>query len=212
VLAALAASLVVAAELALPDLARERVHRELSALGEVGGVRIEAFPAIAMLWGSVDHVSVRMPVMRLSLPDEDADVVGRLGDAPNMDITVDRMRAGGITVLEDVRIAKRGERIQAELSLPASGTLAGAAAGLVMRVRAGPGASVDVVPSVGGDLGGVRLAVRDGALVMTPLAAGFEITPAERVLFAERGVVVDGIWVRREGDRTRVGLSARAPA
>src|SRR5436309_934004 len=64
-------ALLVVTQLALPGIAENRIRDRLAHDGRVESVRVSAFPAIKLLWGKADRVTVRMQSVRAG--------VGRLG-------------------------------------------------------------------------------------------------------------------------------------
>src|SRR5256885_14921748 len=63
--------LSVVAQLVLPGIAENRIRDRLAHDGRVESVHVSAFPAVKLLWGRADRVTVRMANVRAA--------VGRLG-------------------------------------------------------------------------------------------------------------------------------------
>jgi hypothetical protein len=107
---------VVLAQAFLPSLAAQRVRAHVARYGTVSSVSVSAFPAVKLLWGKADSVSVRAGA--LSVPS--AQAVALLWEAHNVtDLTMSASTATftavpnlphGLTV-SNVRTEKRGSSI-----------------------------------------------------------------------------------------------------
>lgn len=161
---------LVAAQLALPPIAENRLRDRLERSGTVETVDISAFPAFKLLWHRADDVTVRMGRLRTGAGNL-ADLLASTGDADDVDASAGEQRILNLRLL-DSRLRKRGD----ELALAATVTDADLQAALppgfdVRPVATGDGALVFEGTA---DLFGRRftgqatVAVRDGSLRLEP--------------------------------------------
>jgi LmeA-like phospholipid-binding len=107
--------LAVVAQLVLPGIAENRIRDRLAHDGRVESVRVSAFPAVKLLWGKADRVTVRMASFRAAV-GRLGDLIGRTADAGRVDASAReldlltlRMRAA--------RLRKRGNRLEGEATV-----------------------------------------------------------------------------------------------
>jgi LmeA-like phospholipid-binding len=204
--------LLVLAQLLLPGLAADRIASRLRRYGNVGNVSVSAWPAVELLWGSADSVTVRTGELRLS-PSQTADRLWEGRDAERIDMTATSVREGPLR-LTDVSLRKHGRQlsasglasdadVQAALPPGLSVTLLGSEAGRV-QVHAigglfGAQAAVDAVAEA-----------KKGRLVAHPL--GLLLEGAQLTLFSDPRVFVEDLGASRVGPPRRPGyrLSIRA--
>jgi hypothetical protein len=113
---------VVLAQVFLPSLAARRVRDRVARYGTVRSVSVSAFPAVKLLWGKADSVSVRAGT--LSMPTSQiASVLWEAHDVTDLTLGVERATltaipslAKGITV-SDMRTEKRGSTIRTSATL-----------------------------------------------------------------------------------------------
>jgi len=209
--AAVLLALLVTAQLLLPYVAASRISSRIGRYGHVEHVGVSAWPAVKLLWGDADSVTVTAGRLALS-PAQAAALLWEGRGVSKLDVTARSLSIGGLT-LTGAMLQKRG----AELSAQADTTQAAAQAAL------GPGVEVRLLGSeagrvrveVGGSLFGVGAAVpavaeaRDGALVAHPeglLLEGFRLS-----LFADRHVHVEGVGASvRPGGQLGYRLSMNA--
>lgn len=102
------AVLAVATQLVLPGLAARRISGELQRYGPRPDVEVAAFPAVKLLFGRADRVTVRASMARLDqgpLLDEITDT----GRADTLDVRIAELRIGTLA-LQDVVLGKDGRR------------------------------------------------------------------------------------------------------
>jgi hypothetical protein len=97
------------AQLVLPGIAADRLRGQLSASGTVLSVRVEAFPAIELLWHHADRVVVRMQRYRSS-PASLAALLSGAGGVASIDASVGQLDSGLLT-LRDATLRKRGDSL-----------------------------------------------------------------------------------------------------
>jgi DUF2993 family protein len=193
--------LLALAQLLLPRIAASRVSSRVARFGAVQGVSVSAWPAVELLWGSMD--SVRVSAAHLSLsPAQAAKLLWEGRGAASMDLVAQSLQVGPLR-MSDARLRKRGSSLTAEARIAESDvsaalprgwgvSLLGSEDGEV-RVRAtgglfGIGASVDAVALA-----------REGSLVAHPLGAlieGLQLT-----LFSDPHVHVEGVAASRDPGR-----------
>ncbi|MBV9804306.1 MAG: hypothetical protein JO130_13990 [Solirubrobacterales bacterium] len=161
---------LIVAQLVLPGIAANRLRSQLSESGTVLSVKVSAFPAIELLWGHADSVTIRLSRYRAGA----SQIGGKLGAAANvgaLDVTAQEVDSGALT-LRDATLHKRGNELSGSAVVMESDLraavpflqnvqpVASAAGQLILRGTAsllGLTASVDAI-----------VAARDGALVVAP--------------------------------------------
>ncbi len=191
---ALVVVLVLAiAQLVLPGIAAQRLRDRLARSGSVESVKIDAFPAIELLWHHADRVVVRMRSYS-STPGALSSTLGEIGDTGSLDASTDRLDTGLLT-LRNATLTKRGK------ALRATGTVTEAGLRSSLPVLD----SVQPLPSSGNQLTlqgtatflGVTATVdvtvgpRDGALVAAPDVPFGGL--ATVTLFSNPGIAVQGV-------------------
>ena len=115
--AALAVVVVLAlvAHFVLPGIAENRIRDRLAHDGRVESVHVSAFPAVKLLWGKADSVTVRMASLRASV-GRFGDLLGRTADADRVDGTARELDVLTLR-LRDARLRKRGNRLEGEATV-----------------------------------------------------------------------------------------------
>jgi hypothetical protein len=158
------------AQLLLPRLAAQRVRSQIGRYGVVRSASVSAFPAIELLWGDAQSVTVSAANLDMT-PAGANELLLKSRGVQRVDMHAESMRVGSFT-LRDASWRKRGDRLalsgqlsEAELrsSLPGStgfALLDSNSDGVSMRVS---GSLFGVAASVDVQLGAV-----DGKLVAQP--------------------------------------------
>ncbi|MBV9473059.1 MAG: hypothetical protein JO206_08820 [Solirubrobacterales bacterium] len=107
--------LLVIAQLVLPGLAAQRLRERLARSGTVISVRVEAFPAVELLWHHADRVVVRMGQYR-SNPGHLAGLLAQASDVGSLDASATEVQAGLLT-LHDASLRKRGDQLTGSASV-----------------------------------------------------------------------------------------------
>jgi hypothetical protein len=158
------------AQLLLPTLAARRIRSDLSPYGVVRSASVSAFPAVELLWGKAQSMSVSTGPLNID-PAEVGSLLWQARSVQRIDMHAESMRVGALA-LSDVSWQKRGGSLsltgvigEAQLreALPGSSSF--------RLLGSGPGG---VEMQVGGSLFGlsasidVQLTATDGRLVAAP--------------------------------------------
>ncbi len=196
--------LLVLAQLLLPRIAASVVSSRVGRYGKVESVSVHAWPAVKLLWGSVDSVHVRAKSLSMS-PAQAAKLLWEAHHTTDMDVTSERVRVGPLQ-LSDATLSKHGNALTAQASVSEADVKAALPDGFQVQLLHSGGGEVEVEAS--GGLFGVGASVkavaqaRDGRLVVHPL--GFLIGALQLKVFADPHVYVEGVGV---SVRTREPLS-----
>jgi hypothetical protein len=192
-LAGAAALLLLLAQLVLPPIAGSRISSRVGRYGKVDSVSVHAWPAVELLWGSADSVSVRARGLTLS-PSQAAKLLWEGRGVERMDLTASGARVGPLQ-LRDVTLHKRGSSLVATASAGRADVSAALPSGFSVRLLGSEGDAVRV--SASGGLFGVGATVqalagpREGKLVVHPL--GFPLEGLSMTLFSDPHVLVEGV-------------------
>jgi LmeA-like phospholipid-binding len=199
------------AQILLPRIAASRISSRVGRYGAVQSVTVTAWPAVKLLWGSVDSVHVRAKQLALS-PAQAAKLLWEARGAGSLDVAVQSVQMGPLRV-SDARLRKRGAALSAEARISQADVKAALPPGLDVKLLRSEGGEV-VVRAAGGLFGvgasvqAVALA-REGKLVAHPqgrLLKGIQLT-----LFADPHVYVEGVGASVEGGQpSSYRLSMRA--
>lgn len=96
-------------QLVLPGIAAQRLRDRLARNGTVLEVKVDAFPAIKLLWHQADSVVIRMGGYHSSTSDLGRSLA-QAGDAGSLDASATTVRAGLLT-LRDATLRKRGDTL-----------------------------------------------------------------------------------------------------
>jgi hypothetical protein len=101
--------LLVVAQLVLPGIAAQRLRERLSRSGRVLEVKVEAFPAIELLWHQADRVVVRVGRYHAA-PGHLGSVLAEAGDTASLDASAQQLQTGRLT-LRHAKLTKRGDEL-----------------------------------------------------------------------------------------------------
>lgn len=107
--AALVVALAAASELALPAVARHRLTNSLSQRATDVHVDLRAEPALELLWGRANRLSVSMGELRTGQRGG-GDLLSRASGVGRLDATVRTLLVGGLRI-DDVSVRKRGSQL-----------------------------------------------------------------------------------------------------
>jgi hypothetical protein len=188
---------LAAAQLVLPGIAASRIRQRLARDGTVQSVHVQAFPAIKLLWGRADSVTVRIASLTAGT-SRTGDLLSRADRTRDLDVSIGTLTEGPL-VLRNVSVRKRGSAVTGgagvaesdlQAALPPGFDVQPVASGggqLLLRARAsllGVGVAVDAL-----------LSARDGALVVQPVNVPFGAL-ATLTVFSDPRVTVEGVGAR----------------
>ena len=192
-LAGAIALLLALAQLLLPGIAASRISSRVGKYGNVERVSVSAWPAIKLLWGRADSVTVRAGRLTIS-PEQTAKLLWEARGVATMRVTAPTVQEGRLR-LRDVSLRKRGTLLTAEAQMTQADVRAALPPGLSVRLLASGGGNVKVKAS--GGLFGLGASVdavagpSEGKLIARPL--GFLLGGVRLMLFADPHVRVEGV-------------------
>lgn len=192
---------LVLAQVLLPRIAASRISSRLGSYGTVESVSVKAWPAVELLWGSADSVTVRARSLTVS-PAQTAKLLWEARGMDSIEMTAPSMREGPLR-LSDVSLRKSGRALAAQARMTDTDVRAALPQGLHVRLLSSAGGEVRVRAS--GGLFGVGATVdaraggSGGRLVVDPL--GSPLSGLQLTLFSEPHVYVEGVGARVEPGR-----------
>jgi hypothetical protein len=192
----LAGALVVAlglAQIFVPKLAASRISSRLGKYGQVQSVHVSAWPAIELLWGHADSVTVHARELKVS-PGQTGRLLWQARNLERLDLTSPSTREGPLP-LHEVSFHKRGRKLRAQARVSSQDIKAALPPGFDVQLLGSAGGQVQVRAS--GGLFGLGAAVEavaqasDGKLVVQP--RGFLVEALRLTLFSDPHVYVEGV-------------------
>ncbi len=192
-LAGAVALALVLAQVFLPRIAASRISSRVGRYGTVESVSVKAWPAVQLLWGSVDSVRVRAGTLVLS-PAQAAELLWEARGTASMEVSADSVQLGSLR-LSDASVRKRGSALTAAASTTEADVGAALPPGFGVRLLRSEGGEVEVRASgglfgVGASLNAVALA-SEGTLVAHPL--GFLVEGLQLTVFSNPHVYVEAV-------------------
>jgi len=188
------AALVLAlAQVLLPRIAASRISSRVGRYGTVESVDVSAWPALKLLWGNADSVTVRAGHLKLS-PGQTARLLWEARGASTMEVTASSVQEGPLR-LRDASLHKHGESLTAKARMTAADVRAALPEGLDVRLLSSERGEVRVTAS--GALFGVKTSVdavasaSEGRLIAHPL--GLLLSGLRLTLFSDPHVHVEGV-------------------
>jgi hypothetical protein len=184
---------VALAQVFLPGIAAGRISDRIGRYGTVESVSVEAWPAVELLWGSADSVTVRARSLRAS-PAQTAKLLWEARGVNELEMTVVSAHEGSLR-LSDVSFRKRGRALSAQALTTDAAVKAALPEGFDVALVRSEGGKVQVRAS--GGLFGVGAAVdavagaSEGKLVVHPL--GSLVEGLALTLFTDPHVYVEGV-------------------
>lgn len=203
--------LLVAAQLILPRIAASVISSRVGRYGRVESVRVSAWPAVKLLWGSVDSVKVKAGSLAIE-PGQAAKLLWEARDTARMEVMAESVRVGSLR-LSDASLTKRGSSLRAQARASEGDVRGALPAGLSLQLVRSEGGEVEVQASgglfgVGASLNAVAQA-SEGKLVAHPL--GLLVEGLRLTLFSDPHVYVEGVGASMSsGPPLTYGLSMRA--
>jgi hypothetical protein len=204
-------ALGVLAQLLLPRIAASTVSSRLDRYGTVESVKVSAWPAVKLLWGSIDSLQVRARELTLS-PAQTAKLLWEARDAARIELTAASVREGPLQ-MTDARLTKHDGALHAEARMSSSAVAAALPRGVSVRLLESGSGRARV--RVRGGLFGIGPSVEAlaspsaGKLVVEPVAPG--LRALRLTLFSEPHIHVSGVSASVEGSgplRYRLSISA----
>jgi hypothetical protein len=201
---------LVLAQLFLPGIAASRVRARVGKYGTVRSVTVTAWPAVKLLWGSADSVTVRAGSLNMST----AQTVKLLGEARgvrDMRLTAESVREGPLS-LSEASFQKHGDALRAQARASRADVEKALGEGVELRLLSSHDGQVEV--SVSGGLFGVQASVdavaraQEGKLVVHP--TGFLLGGLKLTLIDNPRVYVEGVGASAVAGAS--GLSGEVPA
>jgi len=192
-LLALLALPLVLAQILLPRIAASTISSRVGRYGTVESVRVKAWPAVRLLWGSADSVTLRARDLALT-PGQTAALLAETHRTDRLDVAVGDVREGSLH-LTDARLLGHGGQLFGEALLAGRDVGAALPPGIAVRLLGSAGGKVTV--RVSGGLFGLDASVQaiaeasDGALIVHPtgvLLGGLRLT-----LLSDPRIYVEGV-------------------
>jgi LmeA-like phospholipid-binding len=183
---------LVLMQIFLPKIAASMITSKLRRYGRVQSVNVSAWPALELLWGDADSVSVRALSFSAS-PAQAANLVWEGRGADRIDMTAASAKVGPLA-LTGVKFTKRADSLAAQALASEAAVAAALPSGVAVGLQGSEAGRVRV--RAGGGLFGVSASFdavaepQQGRLVVRPLGlfAGFQLT-----LFSNPHVYVVGV-------------------
>ncbi len=216
VLALIVLALVVA-QLVLPGIAENRVRDRVGRYGPVHAVHVHAVPAIALLWGDAQEITVSAGAMTIAA-SELADLEHQLGGVSTAELSTPSMDLGLSKVppidvpLGGVLLHKHGDALNARASVSAAAVRDVLPAGLTVTGLQASDGQPEL--TVAGELVGVSvsgnalISAKEGKIVVEPVGlpiAGF----ASLTLFSDPYIYVESVSAAQQAEGLAVSIRAR---
>jgi hypothetical protein len=192
---------LVLAQAFLPSIAASRISSRVGRYGDVHGVSVSAWPAVKLLWGEADSVSVHAGSLSIS-PSQTAKLLWEASGVSSLTLSASSVREGPLA-LRNVSLRKRGRQIAGQGTMTSAAVTAALPPGLRLRLISSDGGQVTVRASGHSSFTGllganVSLDVLAGASdgELTARALGAALGGVHLTLFSSRYVYVQGVAVR----------------
>ncbi|MDO8209816.1 hypothetical protein [Conexibacter sp. CPCC 206217] len=159
--------LLVLAQLLLPRLAEREVTRQLGGDGEVTAAKVQALPAVELLWRHADRVSAHVRSYDARVGDI-ADDLYETRRVDELDVRIDRVRAADDVELNDVRVQKRDGVLEGSAVLDPQQLTGALPAGIEGRLVPQDDGAIVVDARIAGASVRLQVVVRDGRVVARP--------------------------------------------
>lgn len=202
---------LILAQVFLPGIAASRIRARIARYGTVESVSVSAWPAVKLLWGSADSVTVRTQGLQES-PGQAAALLWEARGLGDMKLTAASAQIGRL-VFSDVSFDKRGHALSVQARTTDAEVRAALPEGWNAQLVKSEGGEIEL--SVSGALFGIGATVNavasanEGRLVVRP--RGFLIEALQLTVFEEPHVYVESVSASAEpGEAStyRVGMVA----
>jgi hypothetical protein len=193
IVVAVAVLALLLAQLVLPRIAASQISSRVGRYGSVESVSVRAWPAVELLWGSADSVTVRAKRLSLS-PSEAAKLLWEARGVERLQFAALSVQLGPLR-LGDARVHKQSSSLGAEAVIGEAGVRSALPKGLAVELVKSEGGAVQVTAT--GGVFGIGPAVQaiaapsEGKLVVRPL--GFLLRGLTLTLFSDPHVYVEGV-------------------
>jgi hypothetical protein len=184
---------LVLAQVFLPGIAASRISSRVGRYGSVESVTVKAWPAVELLWGHADSVTVRARSLELS-PAQTGKLLREARGVNKVDLTASAAQEGPLR-LSDVGFHKQGAALSAQAQISSANVKAALPEGFDVRLLSSRAGEVEVRAT--GGLFGVGASVNAvahasaGRLVASP--RGFLVGGLQLTVFSEPDVHVEGV-------------------
>lgn len=184
---------LVLAQLLLPGIAAERVRARVGKYGAVESVSVKAWPAVKLLWGSADSVTVRAKSLRMS-PQQTVKLLGEARGVKRMSLTAESVKEGPLQ-LQEASFQKHGDALRGQAQTTRADVGKALGEGIEVHLKSSHDGQVQV--SASGGLFGVQTSIdavaraQEGKLVVHPL--GFLLEGLKLTLIDNPRVYVEGV-------------------
>jgi hypothetical protein len=210
-LIAAALLLLLLAQLVLPRIAASRISSRVGRYGSVESVSVRAWPAVELLWGSAESVSVRARSLSLS-PSDAAKLLWEARGVKSLQFAALSVQLGPLG-LGEARVHKQGSSLGGEALIGEANVRAALPKGVAVKLVRSEDGTVQVTTSggifgVGPSVQALAAAV-EGKLVVRPF--GFLLRGLTLTLFSDPHVYVEGVGASvRPGSPLSYRLTMRA--
>jgi LmeA-like phospholipid-binding len=163
----LAVAALVGGQIALPRAAERRLTSDLSHSGRVTHVRVEAFPAIKLLFKRADRVEVEMSEVRAGTTGKLVQLLRRTRQTKELKASADLVTLGPLR-LHAASLTKDHDELSGRATVSEQELAAALPSQLRLRPVDDPSGELVLEGSVGPITARARLTARDGALVVAP--------------------------------------------
>lgn len=211
VVAALLGVLAIA-QLLLPAAAARRLRSRLAADGVVQSVNVRAFPAVELLWGRADSVTVHFASLTATRA-RTGDLLGRAHQTGALYVTVTTLTDGPVR-LRDVSVRKHGNELDARATLAQADLRSALPAGFAVQPVASGNGELELRAQASlfglGFSVNALLAARNGALVIVPVGIPFG-SLATFTVFSDPHLVVEGVGATPQPGGYAISAVGRLP-
>jgi hypothetical protein len=202
---------LVLAQVFLPGIAASRIKSRVARYGTVESVSVSAWPAVKLLWGDADSVTVRAGSLR-SGPEQAAALLREARGVGDMKLTATSAQVGQLA-FGDMSLSKHGDALRVQARMTDADVREALPEGFDAHLVKSEGGEVEL--SVSGALFGVGATVNavasasEGKLTVRP--RGFLIEALQLTLFDEPHVYVESVSASEEAGQPstyRVGMVA----
>ncbi|HEX4109187.1 MAG TPA: LmeA family phospholipid-binding protein [Solirubrobacteraceae bacterium] len=192
--------LLALSQLLLPGIAASRLRTRLSRNGVVERVSVSAFPALKLLWGHADKVTVHYASMHVN----NARVSSLMGQSRNVgkvDVYARTLDIGPLSLTNAV-LHKRGDQLTGEAALSTAALSHALPSGFSVQPVASGNGELELRASASlfglGVSADVLLEAQEGSLVLVPIGIPIIGSSLRLTVFNEPNARVSGVGARTQ--------------